>query len=142
MVRKFTDEVLDDRVAEILREKSPAERLAMTFGMWSFAQQMVRRIVAHEHPDWSAASVERETARRTSHGADFDVTFASPEDAIIKKLQFFREGGSEKHLRDIVGVLKVQKERINRDYLARWIADLGLEAEWQLVEARLNEAAG
>jgi hypothetical protein len=79
---------------------------------------------------------------RLPAGEDFDATFASPEDVIIKKLQYFREGGSDKHLRDIVGVLKVQKERIDRRYLADWIARLGLETEWQLVERQPNEGTG
>ena len=69
-------------------------------------------------------------------------TFASPEDVIVKKLQYYQEGGSEKHLRDIVGVLKVQGERINRAYLTEWVNRLNLVPEWQLVEARLGEAAG
>jgi hypothetical protein len=74
--------------------------------------------------------------------ADVEVTFASPEDVIIKKLQYFHEGGSEKHLRDIVGVLKVQGERIDRTYLADWIARLSLQTEWQLIEERLKEVKG
>jgi hypothetical protein len=57
---------------------------------------------------------------------------------ILKKLQYFREGGSEKHLRDVVGVLKVQADRIERAYLMDWITRLGLEAEWLLIEARLS----
>jgi len=70
-------------------------------------------------------------------GPGFEATFAAPEDVILKKLEYFREGGSEKHLRDIVGVLKVQGDRIDRAYLDRWIADLRLAAEWKLVENRI-----
>lgn len=66
------------------------------------------------------------------------VSFASPEDVIIKKLQYFREGGSEKHLRDIAGVLKVQADHIDSEYIAQWASRLGLLAEWQLVLARLS----
>jgi hypothetical protein len=79
---------------------------------------------------------------RLPAGADFEATFAAPEDVIVKKLQYFQEGGSEKHLRDIVGVLKVQGERIDRDYLTTWIARLGLQAEWHLIEGRLQIDAG
>jgi hypothetical protein len=76
---------------------------------------------------------------RLPAGADYEVSFAAPEDVIIKKLQYFREGGSEKHLRDIVGVLKVQADRIDRVYLADWIARLDLGGEWALIEERLKE---
>ena len=38
-------------------------------------------------------------AKRLRAGDDLEVSFASPEDAIIKKMEYYREGGSEKHLR-------------------------------------------
>ena len=56
--------------------------------------------------------------------------FASPEDVILKKLEYFREGGSEKHLRDIVGVIKIVGPGIDRDYLERWATLLGLSELW------------
>lgn len=67
--RKFTDEVLDDRVAAILQTKTPTERLEIAFGMWRFAQQMVRCNLQREHPDWSTEELTLQTARRMSHGA-------------------------------------------------------------------------
>ena len=75
---------------------------------------------------------------RLPAGAEFEVTFAAPEDVILKKLEYFRMGGSEKHLRDIAGVLRVQADRIERAYLTDWIARLGLQTEWQLIEKRLQ----
>ena len=60
---------------------------------------------------------------------------------ILKKLVYFREGGSEKHLRDIVGILKVQAELIEFDYLAEWVARLGVSDEWQLVMSRMPSSA-
>lgn len=61
------------------------------------------------------------------------VTFASPEDVILKKLEFYRDGGSNKHLRDIAGVLKLQGDRLDRQYIELWAARMGLLAEWRLV---------
>ncbi len=70
------------------------------------------------------------------------IAFASPEDVILKKLQYFQEGGSEKHLRDIVGILKVQAGQIDQTYLAEWIARLGVAEEWKLVQSRMPRANG
>ena len=67
--RTFTDEVLDDRMAAILRTKTPAERLAIAFGMWSFAREMIRLNTRRQHPEWSEAEVGQHVARRMSHGA-------------------------------------------------------------------------
>ena len=50
---------------------------------------------------------------------------------------FYREGRSDKHIRDIAGVLKVQAERIDRAYIFEWVERLGLQAEWQLALDRL-----
>ena len=61
-----------------------------------------------------------------------------PEDVIIKKLEYFREGGSEKHVRDILGVLKIQGEKIDRTYITEWTNRLGLSEQWELVLERLK----
>ncbi len=71
-------------------------------------------------------------------GASGMARFASPEDVIIKKLEYFKLGGSEKHLRDIIGVLQVQGAWIDREYIENWCARLELEKEWQTALA-LNE---
>jgi len=39
---------------------------------------------------------------------DAEANSASPEDVIIKKMEYSKEGESEKHLRDIIGMLKVK----------------------------------
>lgn len=67
--RTFTDEVLDDRTAAILRAKTPAERLAIAFGLWRFARQLILANIEHQHPDWVPERVRLEVARRMSHGA-------------------------------------------------------------------------
>jgi len=67
--RTFTDEVLSDEMAEILRAKTPAERLAIAFDMWSFAQQLIRRTARAMHPEWTDEELDRHVASRMSHGA-------------------------------------------------------------------------
>lgn len=52
--------------------------------------------------------------------------FATPEDAILKKLEYFKNGGSEKHVRDIKGVLLIQGDAIDFDYLVKWAEQLGV----------------
>jgi hypothetical protein len=59
------------------------------------------------------------------------VYVASVEDIILKKLDYYREGGSEKHLTDIRGILA--ETEINRDYIKNWVGKLGLQAEWEKI---------
>lgn len=62
-------EIMDDAMADILRQKTSAERLAIANGMWRFARDMLRAVIAREHPDWTEDEVNRMVARRLSHGA-------------------------------------------------------------------------
>jgi hypothetical protein len=58
--------------------------------------------------------------------AGHQARFASPEDTILKKLEYYREGGSEKHVRDIKGVLMIQGDAIDFGYLEKWAESLGV----------------
>jgi hypothetical protein len=62
-------EVVDDQMAEVLKGKTPAERLRIGFNMWISVRKMLLSHIAHSHPDWSRQEVEREVARRLLHGA-------------------------------------------------------------------------
>jgi hypothetical protein len=67
------------------------------------------------------------------------VRISSPEDVILKKLAFYRGGGSEKHLRDITGVLLISGAQIDRDYVKEWAGRLGLRELWEAVQQRLEQ---
>lgn len=63
--------------------------------------------------------------------------YASPEATILKKMLAYEEGGSEKHLRDIASMLKVNSTPIDRDYIANWASRLGVATIWQTILDRL-----
>ena len=63
------------------------------------------------------------------------ITVAPPECVIVRKLESFREGGSEKHLRDIRTMLKVSSEQIDHAALDEWIKAQRVEKEWKRVHA-------
>ena len=65
-----------------------------------------------------------------------NVLFASPEDVIVKKMEFFRLGESEKHIRDICGILRTQGGKIDRAYIQHWAARLGLTEIWDAILER------
>jgi hypothetical protein len=62
-------EVMDDDMAAVLRAKTGAERLAIASGMYASARRMLLSHLRAEHPDWDEQQIQRETARRLSHGA-------------------------------------------------------------------------
>lgn len=66
--------------------------------------------------------------------------FASPEDTILSKLEWYRIGGevSERQWRDILGVLKTRAGELDLDYLHTWARELKVS---DLLERALQEAA-
>ena len=63
---------------------------------------------------------------------------ACPEDVILGKLLYYQEGGSEKHLRDISGIMRINPSLVDVDYLSKWAEQLGLSGVWEAVLSRLK----
>ena len=61
------------------------------------------------------------------------ITLAPPEYVIIRKLEYYREGGSEKHVRDVRSILSGMGEKLDRATLLEFVQRSGLQAEWQAV---------
>lgn len=68
-------------------------------------------------------------ARKYAIG-DGAIILAPPEYVILRKLEYHREGGSEKHLRDIRAMLAVSGELLDHAVLQEWIAKYNLKTEW------------
>ena len=76
--------------------------------------------------------------RRVQAGEGFESVFSSAEDIIIMKMEFFRRGSSDKHLRDITGILKLSGERLDTDYIENWADQMGLETIWRTLKSRVT----
>jgi len=55
------------------------------------------------------------------------ICVAPPEYVIIKKLEYYKEGRSPKHLSDIDAILSYSRESINIEFLNGKILELGLD---------------
>ncbi len=64
---------------------------------------------------------------------------ASPEDIILAKMIYYSEGKSEKHPRDICGILKISGDEVDREYIADWADRLGLADVWRMILKRVEE---
>lgn len=59
------------------------------------------------------------------------VFVASAEDTVVAKLEWSKlAGGSERQRRDVAGVLATRGTDLDREYIERWVSDLGLSDEW------------
>lgn len=68
----------------------------------------------------------------------YPAAFASAEDVIIKKMEYYKEGGSDKHLRDITGMMKISGQEIDQAYVTEWADRLGLRPIWDMIRERLR----
>ena len=61
-------EIIDKMMVDVLREKTPAQRLEIASGMWDSARVMIGGVLRQEHPEWNDEAILQEIARRISHG--------------------------------------------------------------------------
>jgi hypothetical protein len=74
------------------------------------------------------AQFERRTSYILAEESGQTAYVASPEDNILSKLEWYRLGGeiSDRQWQDVLNVMKIQGERIDRTYLEYWAIQLGL----------------
>ena len=151
---RFTNDI--DVVVDLPLEKATAFCAAFPAGEYYVSETAVLEAIRRKHQFnilhpksglkidviiASATEFDMVRLKRRKHLQAFPdktVSFAAPEDVILKKLAYFQEGGSEKHLRDIAGVLRVQGDKVDKVYIAEWATRLGLTAEWQQLLAQIE----
>lgn len=80
-------------------------------------------------------------AQRQAFAFETEVSakFASPEDTILSKLEWYRMGGevSDRQWRDILGVMKTRANELDLAYLRKWAGELNVS---DLLERALRES--
>jgi len=81
--------------------------------------------------DASAMSHRRRLKADNLTGAE--AWFLSPEDVILYKLSYYRQGGelSQKHPFDIFKMLSVVSDQLDLDYMKKWAAEIGVADLWE-----------
>jgi hypothetical protein len=71
--------------------------------------------------------------RRRVQAGDASFWMAPPEYVIVRKLEYFRQGQSPKHLDDVRSMLTYAGDRVDAAVVERLVAERGLESEWRRV---------
>jgi hypothetical protein len=78
--------------------------------------------------DFSATEFGR---RREIEVAGSRLYVASPEDVVIAKLDWAKQGGSDRQIEDAATIISTQGDDLDIPYIERWVASLELQAQWR-----------
>lgn len=154
---RFTNDV--DIVADLKVEHAVALCEAFRAPDYYLSEAAVREAIARRfqfnilHPasglkvdvfipaDTDFSRSEASRIKRITSKGEYSAWFGSPEDVLLHKLIYFQLSGgvSDKHLRDIAGMLRVRRAELDRDYIVEWASRLGVISYWEMVEKRLDE---
>ena len=126
LLRAFPEADYYSPPEEALRESLQSGRM---FNLIHHASQFKADIYVATGDALHAWALEH---RRRIDIAGAGAWIAPPEYVILRKLQFFREGGSDKHVRDIRFILAATP--IDRAFVAAEVATRGLEDQWRECE--------
>lgn len=74
----------------------------------------------------------REAFRRRVTGdiQGVPITISTAEDLIIAKLDWAKQGESQRQIEDVAGILKMKPETLDHAYIERWVKELDLISQW------------
>lgn len=80
------------------------------------------------HSEFDKLTLTRSKKNKIEESIDKSFSLVSPEDIILLKLKWYKQSDcvSERQWSDILGVLSVQKDNLDFDYLKTWAKKLGL----------------
>jgi len=92
----------------------------------------------HPHGDYDEAEFSRRRSVEVRPGRK--LVIKAPEDTILRKLLWFRDGGEvcERQWRDVLGVLRAQAGTLDTTYLRNWAKQLHLS---DLLDRAMAESA-
>lgn len=103
--------------------------VSSTFNLIHLATMVKIDVFVLKQDEYSITTFRRaeENVLESEHGP-LHLSLASPEDTVLHKLLWYREGGSvsQQQRKDVVGVLRIQGDALDFAYLKEWAGELGV----------------
>lgn len=122
----------EESIADAIRRRS-------SFNLIHYATSFKIDVFVASREPFQRSSLARRTTDTLSSPESPSLPFASAEDTVLAKLDWFRRGGgvSERQWTDVQGVLRVQRDALDLPYMRKWAIELGVA---DLLERALAEA--
>ncbi|MBP6821133.1 MAG: hypothetical protein KA368_06295 [Acidobacteria bacterium] len=111
-----------------------------SFNLIHLATMFKVDVFLHRGDEWAKEQMRRSQSKSLIEGVgSTSRKVSSAETMILQKLLWFRKGGevSDRQWRDVLGMMKVQAERLDFDYLNQWADSLQIS---DLLERSLKKA--
>lgn len=122
-----------EAIRQVLRDRSTFNIINTSVGF------KVKVFVRKDRP-FDRSLMARRIFATMTNAPDRPVAVVGAEDSILLKLEWYRLGGeiSDRQWSDILGIMRVQADRLDQGYLDRWAAELGVAD--LLADARRDSA--
>ena len=122
----------DEMIADAIRSAS-------SFNLIHLETMIKIDVFLHKEDTYAQMALLRKRKDTLEELANVEFYFCSPEDIIIAKVQWYKLGDfvSERQWLDVIGVIKVQEDLLDKKYLKRWSQKLGLAS---LMQKAFDEA--
>ena len=110
-----------EAIRQALRDRSTFNIISTSVGF------KVDVFVRKDRP-FERSLMDRRVSATMADAPDRPISVVSAEDSILLKLEWYRLGGevSEQQWSDILGVMRIQSDRLDQAYLDHWSAELGV----------------
>lgn len=104
-----------------------AHRNRTLFNVIDFSRSLKVDLILRKDRQFSVTEFER---RETYDVQGMRLTLATPEDVLLAKLEWAKMGDSARQLEDAAGILKMQRDTLDLEYIEEWVQVLELQHQW------------
>jgi hypothetical protein len=138
-VEKFYEEVKSNfYIGEAAMYEAIKQR--RSFNIIHVASAFKIDVFIREDTEFNKQVLDRRRLLKLDDSIERSFSVVSPEDIVLLKLKWYREGGcsSEKQWQDILGVLRIQKDELDAEYLKKWAEKLGVDDLLDKVQSEIG----
>jgi len=131
-LRRFLAQLPEDEYYVSTDAAQEAVRVRGQFNVIDFESGWKVDLIQRKARTFSVTEFERRT---TAELLGLDVHIATAEDVVLSKLEWAKKAGSDRQLRDVVGVLEVSGRGMDIPYIEGWLDVLGVDEFWEQARA-------